>query len=131
MNRLLLFLSFISLMFLVIGTAFFSSDPVFWIAASGVQYQVIRLSLAFVLWVQLATRPPRNMFFRLLAGLISLGVGSWTITATAGNHMPFLDSLSLLSSAIAVGLTALEVRRTTPQDTDPVGQLLGRLSLQN
>ncbi len=110
MSKLLLLLSFLSLVILALGTAFLHNNTIFWLASGSPVYQYVREILATVLFVQLITHPPRHIVFRLLAGLTAMLVGGWALAATYNGSMPFLDTLSLLASASAIGVTALEVK---------------------
>ena len=109
MSKLLLLLSFISIVILAIGTAFMPGNELFLLAgrSSGLEY--VREILATILFSQLITHPPRHIFFRLLAGGSAIVVAGWTILSSLNGNMLFLDTLSMLAAAIAIGVTALEV----------------------
>lgn len=109
MAKLLLLLSFICLVTLALGTSQLPNDPTFWLAAQSPLFQHVREALAGVLLVQLVTRPPRHLIFRLMTGILSLGVAAWAVNATLAGQMMVLDSLSLLAAALAIGVTSLEV----------------------
>ena len=116
MSKILLFLSFLSLVILAFGTAFMQNNTMFWLADSGLSYKIIIEVMATILFIQIVTHPPRHIFFRILAGLVSLLVGTWTIMTTYSGTMPLLDSLSLLASATAIGVTALEAKPRIKND---------------
>jgi hypothetical protein len=118
MSKLLLQLSFICLAVLVVGTTLFPNNSMFWLATGESTYQYIRGILAFLLLTLLLTRPPRNIAFRVISGLFSVGVGMWTLEATYSNHMMFLDSLSLLAAAFSIAITTLEIQSSNQTDTD-------------
>jgi hypothetical protein len=66
--------------------------------------------------LQLATNPPRHKTFRIVTAMVSSLTAFWVITATYNNQMMLLDSLGLLASSIAIGVTALERKFSlTPQ----------------
>ncbi len=109
MSKLLLLLSFMSLVILAIGTTFFANYPLFQLASSSSFYEHIIEILASILFLQLITHPPRHLVFRVLSGLVAISIGGWTIAVTYASLMPLLDTLSLLASAAAIGVTALEV----------------------
>jgi uncharacterized membrane protein YeiH len=111
-SKVLVSLSFVSLLVLIAGTALLPNNPVFWLATSGEIFQRMREALAAVLLLQLFTRPPRHMLFRITSGLLAISVAGWTLGATYSNHMLFLDSMSFLAAAFAIGLTALELQPT-------------------
>jgi hypothetical protein len=110
MSKLLLLLSFLSLVILAVGTAFMHNSTLFWLASGSPAYQYVREVLATVLFVQLVTHPPRHMVFRILAGVVAVSIGSWALFTTYNGTMPFLDTMSLLASASAIGVTALEAK---------------------
>lgn len=120
MSKLLIFLSFLSLVILAVGTYFFPNYPLFLLASDSNTYRYIIEILASLLFFQLITRPPRHMIFRLLSGMIAALVGGWVIVTTYNGTMPFLDVFSLLASAAAIGINALEVNSETAKKNHPV-----------
>lgn len=86
----------------------------FLFASTSSTYQNVREVLAFVLIMQLVTRPPRHAWIRVLSGSIALAAVIWTIDATYTGQMLPLDSLAFLGASIAIGVTALERRVITP-----------------
>ena len=58
--------------------------------------------------MQLTTRPPRYMWFRLLSGSLAIAFTIWTVQQTLNYNMQLLDSLSFLAASIAIGVSALE-----------------------
>jgi hypothetical protein len=119
MTKTLLVLSLVCLGILAIGTTLFAQSPAFWLATGSSTDQYIRAALMLVLAVQLITEPPRHVLFRILSGLLSIAVGVWSLEATYANHMPFLDTMSFMIAAIAIGITALE------RQTDAAGTASG------
>jgi hypothetical protein len=113
MGKLLLSLSMLSLLILAVGTSLMPNNPVFWLATGDNFYQFARLALALVLGIQLVTHPPRHIALRIAAGMLAVTIGYWVIVETYASQMMWLDTLSLLSAAIATGITALELR---PED---------------
>lgn len=109
MGKVLLLLSFLSLAVLTLAKAFDPTSRIFWMASASTGYQIIRIILATVLFGQLLTHPPRHTAFRMIAGIVAVLISGWAIQSTLNGVMPFLDSLSLLASATAIGVTALEV----------------------
>lgn len=110
MSKLLLFLSFSSLVILAVGTSIMPNNQMFLLAGSSASFQYLREVLAAILFIQLVTHPPRHIIFRLLAGGTAILVAVWAIFATYNGVMLFLDTLSLLAAAAAIGVTALEVK---------------------
>ncbi len=119
MSKLLLLLSFMSLVILAIGTTFFANYPIFQLASSSSFYEHIREILASILFLQLITHPPRHLVFRILSGLVAISIGGWAIAVTYASMMPLLDTLSLLASAAAIGVTALEVNPESAKRNRP------------
>ena len=114
MGKLLLLLSFGILMFLSVSAALFPQSIMFLFASTSSTYQHVRELLAFVLMLQLVTRPPRHVWIRVLSGTIALAAGFWTIDAMYIGQMLLLDSLAFLGASIAIGVAALERRIITP-----------------
>jgi hypothetical protein len=108
MGKMLLLFSLVCLTILYIGTAFFPQNPSFWLASGASMYQQVREILAFVLILQLTTRPPRHIWFRVLSGAVAVVIGAWSIEATYSNQMLFLDTLCFVGGAVAVGVATLE-----------------------
>jgi hypothetical protein len=125
MGKLLLLLSFLSLLTLILGVTFLPNNQIFIMASGSVYYKYVCEVLAGILFIQLITHPPRHLVFRVLSGMIALGIGTWVIVEAYYGIMPFLDTFSLLASAAAIGITALEVqqpKKTTRPDrtTNPL-----------
>jgi len=119
MSKLLLFLSLLSLVILALGTSFLPNYPLFQLASSSNFYQHVREILAALLFFQLVTHPPRHLIFRLLSGGVGVLVVAWVLINTYTGVMPFLDGLSLLAAAIAIGVTSLEVSSETTRKNHP------------
>lgn len=110
MGKLLLLLASACLVTLLIGTAAAPNNAAFWLASSLPLYEHIREVLLVVLLVQLVTNPPRHSAFRLVCGIVALGTSYWALQTTYVGQMGLLDSFSLLAAAVAIGVTALEVK---------------------
>jgi hypothetical protein len=108
MGKKLLAAALLTLIFLAFGTQIAPDSPMFWLASSTIGYQVVRFGLMLVLLLQLCTDPPRHKTFRIISAVVSGLTAFWVLRATYNNHMMLLDSLSLLASSIAIGVTALE-----------------------
>jgi predicted ABC-type exoprotein transport system permease subunit len=113
MGKLLMLLSCMSLIILAVGTAFAPNNQLFLLASDSSLYQYVREALAATLLLQFVTHPPRHIIFRLLAGMLAVSVAVWVIANSYNGVMPLLDTLSLLASASAIGVTALEIRPET------------------
>jgi hypothetical protein len=109
MRRLLLLFFALSLCLLAYGTAYYPDYAAFWLASGEPTYQVVRLLLAGALFIQFATHPPRNIYFRLLCGFIAVSSGLWAVQQSLAFHMLYLDTLSVLGASIATAITALEI----------------------
>ena len=108
MSKILLALSFLSLILLILCAAFIPGSELFAFASTSLGLQIAREILSGILFVQILTHPPRNIYFRILAGIISVGIGSWAVYSTFMGRMLFLDTFSMLGAAFAIGITALE-----------------------
>jgi hypothetical protein len=108
MGKTLLLISFLCLGFVSIGTSIFPQNPMFWLASAAPSYQYLRELLVFVLVIQLTTSPPRHMWFRIISGAVALVLAIWCVRQTYDNQMQLLDSLSLLGTSIAIGISAIE-----------------------
>ncbi len=119
MSKTLLLLSLTALTILGIGTSIFPHNPVFWLASSATDFQIVRIILSVILVSQLTTSPPRNFFFRIIAGLLSVLIGTWSIQQSYAYHMNLLDTLAFMAASLAVLITALE-RRVIGLHSEPL-----------
>lgn len=108
--KLLQLLSLLCIMFIVLGTVLTPNNPAFWLATNATVYQLARLGLSLVLIIQFFTQPPRQVWFRLLAGLLAIGTTGWVIAQVLAYHMGLLDMLAFLSAACTILATSLERR---------------------
>lgn len=83
-------------------------NPLFWFASLGTTYQHIRELLLAILLVQLVTRPPRHVWFRILTGAVSIVTITWVIQQSYSFNMLPLDTLSILGASLAIAVTSLE-----------------------
>jgi hypothetical protein len=81
-----------------------------WLASDALGYTIVRIVLMASLFGLIITNPPRNPAFRALVGVIAIGLGAWALAWTYQNRMDLLDSASILSASLAIGITALEFR---------------------
>jgi len=108
MGKLLLFLAMSSLMALFIVSLIAPDSSIMWIASASLTYQIMRLGLSVILFVQLLTQPPREVWFRAITGLLAVSVAVWAIYSTYIYQMPAADTLAFIGASLAVGVTALE-----------------------
>lgn len=108
MGKVLLFLSLACLLILSFGTALVPNNAAFWLASGSSLYQHVREGLAIILLLQLGTRPPRHVWFRMLSGVVAVAAGVWAVKATYDYQMLYLDTMAFLGAAAAIGVTALE-----------------------
>ncbi len=101
-------LSFVCLVLISVGTLLSPQSPLFWLASPSTDYQDVRLLLAIILVLQLATRPPRHLWFRVVSGMIASLVGFWAINQTSSIQMLALDSFSIFGACLAILVTSLE-----------------------
>jgi hypothetical protein len=112
-SKALLLLSLIAISFLGIGAAVAANNPLFWLASSTAGIQAARVILGVILILQLSTDPPRHLWFRIVAGLLSASIGIWAIQQSYSYHMGILDSLAFVSASLSVFITALERQVTS------------------
>jgi len=110
MTKILVLLAVIGLLFLTLGVYLFPGSTAFWLASMSGGYQAVRVVLAGLLLIDLATNPPRSRIFRALSLVVATAVSTWVLRATYANNMQVLDSLSLLGASFAIAVTALELR---------------------
>ena len=108
MSKLILLLSFLVLIITGAGVAFAPDNSLFWLASNGPAFQYMRIVIGSLLAIQLVTRPPRHIWFRVLAGTVSACTASWAIGQTYAYHMQLLDTLAFLGGSFTIAATALE-----------------------
>ncbi len=109
MGKLLVFLSFISLVFLQIGSYLFPGDPVMWLAGNSQAYEVARLALLPVLAALLVTNPPRHLVMRYFVGLLAVTLLGSVAYLTYSNTIGMLDTLAFAAAGISMGIVTLEI----------------------
>jgi hypothetical protein len=108
MGKALLVLAFIGLGIVSIGTHLEPNSIVFLLASESRQFQILRGVLEFTILLQLITRPPRHLLFRLLTGVIAASTMLWIVFSTYNGQILPWDSLSILGASIAIMITAIE-----------------------
>ena len=108
MSKLILLLSFLILIITGAGVAFAPDNSLFWLASNGPTFQYMRIVVGSLLAIQLVTRPPRHVWFRVLAGTVSACTAYWAIGQTYAYHMQLLDTLAFLGGSFTIAATALE-----------------------
>lgn len=123
MGRLLQFLSLICLIVLLFGFVIMPGHQALWLASGGIEHQIVRAGLIMVIVVQMLTRPPRRMWFRLVAGSAASVALVWALQQTYSYNMMPLDILSILGASSAIVLAVIE--RRTISDAKPVLSIPG------
>ena len=116
MKKSYLYISAGALTGTTLGAAFFASNIFFAFANTGITFQALRIALLAFVLAQLVTNPPRGTVLRVLTGLVATVTGIGTIAYLVGfANVGLLDVFVLLYTAIALGITALELgaRRAT------------------
>jgi hypothetical protein len=108
MSKTLLFFCLTILAFVGIGVAVAPQSPLFLLASGGTNLQHVRIIISVILAIQLVTRPPRHVWFRVLAGSIAAYTAIWAIGQTYDYHMQILDTMAFLGAAFAMFAAALE-----------------------
>jgi hypothetical protein len=89
-----------------------------WLASSATGYSVLRAGLILIILALLVTNPPRNKVFRMFVGFLATGLTVWVLTSTYQNHMQLLDSASILTATVSMGIVALEFQPTAEKTVD-------------
>lgn len=121
MRKFNLFLAFICLGILVTLSLYAPNSTPMWIASPDAAYIAVRTVMMAVLFALLVTNPPRNRYFRMVVGVLAVGIACWVFST---DTMKILDTISLLGTSAAMGVTVLEYNPTT-------GELLTNSSQQN
>ncbi len=108
MGKILLFLSLLSLIIVGVGTTVAPDNSMFWLATNSSTFQHVRILVGAMLAIQLVTRPPRHVWFRIFAGSVAVFTGIWAVQQSYNYHMQLLDTLAFMSAACGVFATALE-----------------------
>lgn len=113
MGKTLLFFCLLILAFVGIGVIIAPQNSLFLLASGSGAMQQLRIVIGTILAIQLATRPPRHVWFRLLAGSVAAFTGVWAVEQTYHYHLQLLDSLAFLAASFAIFAAALERNTST------------------
>lgn len=108
MSKLYLFLGFVCLGILLVFGLAAPESSVMWLASSSINFAFIRGGLMIILLALLLTNPPRNKYFRIVTGTVSLLLVSWGLGAFYNNQLQLADFFSLMPAGIAIAIAALE-----------------------
>jgi len=108
MGKILLFLSLASIVFLGYGVHTAPYSELFLLASNANNVQHVRILVGIILAIQLVTRPPRHIWFRIVAGSIAVFTGFWTIAMSYTYHLQLLDMFAFMAAACAMFATSLE-----------------------
>jgi len=106
MRRFNLWFSLVVLLSMGIGSYYSPDGSFFWLASTDIGAQMVRMGLLLVISVQLFTEPPRHVAIRIFTGLTATAV--WAVYVSTFMNTPIFDSVVLLQTAIALGISALE-----------------------
>jgi len=120
MRRFNLWFSLIGLLSIMIGSYYAPDSPFFWLASTDVGAQMVRMGLVLMISVQLLTEPPRHMAIRILTGLTALATAVWAVHASTFMNTPIFDTVVLLQTAIALGISALEFTHDELRETHAI-----------
>lgn len=120
MGKLFILLSMMAVGLVGVGAAFFPNNSLFWLASTTRDYQYVRIILAIVLTIQLVTRPPRHVWFRIIAGTASVGVMVWTVQQSYAYQMQAMDTVVFFAAALAIFVAAVERRVASVNSTNRV-----------
>lgn len=119
MEKLPHVLCLIALATLGFGTYLLPNEPVFWMATNSETYHFIRIGLAAILVAQLATKPPRQQWFRVMSGAAVALMGLWGITEIYAFQMMLLDMAVLTGTGLVVLASALETTKIIDTIPEP------------
>lgn len=108
MNKLIIFLTFLALGFLMVMSSVAPNASAVWLAASTDSYNFLRAGTMVMLLVLVFTNPPRDPVLRSIIGVISVALIAGTANATYEGTMLILDGLVFMSAGIASLIAVLE-----------------------
>ncbi len=108
MSRLIQLASFACLIVLLAGFYIMPSNQALLMASGDSVHQITRAILASVIMVQILTKPPRQLWFRASAYILSGLAITWTIYQTYNYNMMPLDTLSILAGSFAILVSSVE-----------------------
>ncbi len=109
MGKWIAILALINIGILEAGSFLFPSNPLMWLAGTSTGYIIVRVVIMLLLLILLLTNPPRHVLLRVLAGTVATVVLVTVLAATFNGTMPILDSMTLISASIAMGIISLEI----------------------
>lgn len=113
MRKFILFLAFLSLGLLVTLSVLAPNSSPMWIAATTTPFVVLRTFIMAILFTLMTTSPPRNVYFRGFVSVVTVVLAGWVL---GNDGLKILDSISLIGTCCAMGVTVLEVTpETTPR----------------
>jgi|JI10StandDraft_1071094.scaffolds.fasta_scaffold74706_2 hypothetical protein len=110
MRKFHLTFSFVILSLITLGVAFGSNSPVFWLTSSDFSVQIIRVVALALVGAQLLTTPPRPYVLRTITMVVAMVAGAASFYSLTGMGSPFLDVLVFGQTAIALMVSALELK---------------------
>lgn len=121
MQKTHLYISAVSLVGLMAGAILFSTNIFFAFVDVSFQAQLVRGLLCLLVFTQLLTSPPRHMSLRAITAAVALATGLGTI-AYVGSALSvsLVDVFVLFHAAIALGITALELKPDAAPSTSKI-----------
>jgi hypothetical protein len=108
MNKAIFSCSLVCVLFLLVGTYAFPSNPIMWLAGTSMTYVIFRVITAVALVAVLLTNPPRQWYMRMFMGLVAVALATAGITIGVSDSVQILDMVLFLELAVAFGIEALE-----------------------
>jgi hypothetical protein len=108
MNKAIFSCSLACVLFLLVGTYAFPTNPVMWLAGTTLTYTIFRIITAVALVAVLFTNPPRKWYMRTFMGIVAVALASAGIAIGAADSVQVLDMVLFLELAVAFGIEALE-----------------------
>lgn len=108
MNKLMLFITFVSLGFLTVLSTINPDASAVWLASPSQSFDILRGGIMVILLALMFTNPPRNVTFRIVIGFASVVLIGWSGYMGYEGMIQILDGLALLSAGITSLIAVLE-----------------------
>jgi hypothetical protein len=101
-------MSIINLSVLIIGSFLFPAYPVMWLAGTSIVFICVRAAFILLLVTLLLINLARYPLLRQIIGMASAVMILSVLIAAFAGGLPVLDSLTLASAGLAMGIMAVE-----------------------
>lgn len=108
MGKSILLLSFMSIAILCFLGIAATSHPLMLLAATSVNFTILRIIMLATLAILILTHPPRNIALRFLVGGLVIAFPIWAALGFYNYAVPLLDLFSILLFSVSSGVAVLE-----------------------